>query len=201
VDLLIATANQGKAREFREMLGDARFAWRDLSSMQNVQPVEETGQTFLANACLKASAYAQQFHTWALADDSGLEVDALEGRPGVTSARWAAMHSAGEGDEANKALLLRQMKDVSEDRRGARFRCALALADASGKIIITAQDRIEGNILRAARGSGGFGYDPLFWVVELGRGMAELTPAEKHGISHRGRALRRLRALLDRTPL
>src|SRR4051812_38392876 len=106
---------------------DVSLTWRDLSSFPKVEPVEETGRTFLANACLKASAYATRFNTWALADDSGLQVDALGGNPGVASARWAQLHSAGPGDAANNVLLLDQLKNIPDDQRAARFVCALAL--------------------------------------------------------------------------
>ena len=199
--LLIATSNAGKVREFREMLGDGRFAWGDLSQHPGFTPVEETGRTFLANACLKAEGYARQFDTWALADDSGLEVDALGGAPGVHSARWAELNGAGRGDADNNATLLRQLDDVPDERRGGRFVCVLALADPGGRIILTARDSVEGRILRTPRGSNGFGYDPLFFIDSLGRTTAELAPAEKHEVSHRGRALRRLRALIDRAGL
>src|SRR5438105_3804014 len=101
MDLLIATANPGKAKEFRELLGESTFAWSDLASLPSPPEVEETGRTFRANACIKASAYAKYFRRWALADDSGLEVDALGGAPGVYSARWAERHHAGRGDAAN----------------------------------------------------------------------------------------------------
>ena len=175
--------------------------WSDLSRHPAVTPVEETGRTFLANACLKAAGYARQFGTWALADDSGLEVDALNGGPGVSSARWAKLHGAGEGDAANNALLLRQMDAVAEGRRTGRFVCVLALADPDGRIILTARDSVEGRVLRSPRGSNGFGYDPLFFVDELGKTTAELSPAEKHAISHRGKALRRMKALMGRAGL
>ena len=195
--LLIATSNAGKVREFREMLGDAGFEYSDLSRHPGYVPVEETGATFLENASLKATGYARQFETWALADDSGLEVDVLGGAPGVHSARWAAMHKAGEGDAANNALLLRQLEAVPDERRTARFVCVLALADPGGGIILTARDTVEGRMLRSPRGSNGFGYDPLFLVEAMGRTTAELSPEDKHWISHRGKALRRLRALID----
>ena len=199
--LLIATSNAGKVREFREMLGGAGFEWSDLSAHRGVTPVEETGRTFLANAVLKATGYARQIRTWALADDSGLEVDALDGSPGVSSARWARLNGAGEGDTDNNALLLRQLENVPDDRRTGRFVCVLALADPQGRIILTARDTVEGRILRWPRGSNGFGYDPLFLVGELGRTTAELSPEDKHRISHRGKALRRLRALMGRAGL
>ena len=177
------------------------FEWSDLSCHPAATPVEETGRTFLANACLKATGYARQFDTWALADDSGLEVDVLAGGPGVSSARWAKLHEAGEGDAANNALLLRQMEAVPDERRTGRFVCVLALADPVGRIILTARDTVEGRVLRSPRGSNGFGYDPLFFVDALGKTTAELTAAEKHAISHRGKALRRMRALMERTGL
>lgn len=210
--LLIATANPGKVREFREMLGAGHVTyrgepmeWTDLSHFRDLQPVEETGETFLDNAKLKASLYARhasryatQAQCWALADDSGLEVDALNGAPGVHSARWAQMNGAGAGDAANNALLLRHLQDVPEDKRTGRFVCVLALADPSGEIILTARDAVEGRILRSPRGTGGFGYDPLFYIESLGRTTAELSPDQKHAVSHRGKALRRMRDLMAR---
>lgn len=199
--LLIATSNAGKVREFRDMLGGDRFTWDDLSKHPSYTPVEETGRTFLANACLKAEGYAKQFQTWALADDSGLEVDALGGAPGVHSARWAAMNGTGSGDADNNNTLLRQLADVADERRTGRFVCVLALADPGGRIILTARDSVEGRILRTPRGSNGFGYDPLFFIDSLGRTTAELSPLEKHAVSHRGKALRRLKALMERAGL
>lgn len=199
--LLIATSNAGKVREFREMLGGDRFAWGDLSQHPSFVPVEETGRTFLANACLKAEGYAKQFGSWTLADDSGLEVDALGGAPGVHSARWAEMNHSGKGDADNNATLLRQLENVPDERRTGRFVCVLALADPGGRIILTARDSVEGRILRSPRGSNGFGYDPLFLIESLGRTTAELSPPEKHAVSHRGKALRRLKGLMDRAGL
>lgn len=208
--LLIATSNAGKVREFREMLGGSAgpageasgpFEWSDLSHNSAYSPVEETGITFLENASLKASGYALQFKTWALADDSGLEVDALSGAPGVSSARWGKLHSAGEGDGANNALLLRQLDHVPDAHRSARFVCVLALADPDGRIILTARDTVEGRILRSPRGTNGFGYDPLFYVEALGKTTAELSGDEKHVVSHRGKALRRMRELMEHVGL
>ena len=202
---LIATSNAGKVREFREMLdphgGGGRFAWDDLSRHPSFTPVEETGQTFLANACLKAEGYAKQFDTWALADDSGLEVDALGGKPGVHSARWAELSDTGKGDADNNRTLLNQLEGVPDEQRIGRFVCVLALADPGGRIILTARDSVDGRILRSPRGSNGFGYDPLFYIEALGRTTAELSPREKHEVSHRGKALRRLKALMDRVGL
>jgi XTP/dITP diphosphohydrolase len=201
VHLLIATTNPGKIREFREMLGDERFEWSDLSRHPAIRPVEETGTTFRANACLKAAHYAKLLATPAIADDSGLEVDALSGSPGVHSARWAEINHAGRGDADNNRLLLRQLEHVPDEQRTARFVCVLALADARGRILLTVRDTVEGPVIRQSRGSNGFGYDPLFLVQSLGRTTAELPPAEKHAISHRGKALRRLRELIERADL
>jgi XTP/dITP diphosphohydrolase len=138
------------------------------------------------------------FQTWTLADDSGLSVDALDGKPGILSARWAASHNAGSGDADNNALLLRQLADLPADRRTARFVCSLALADPEGRTILTASDVVEGQILTKPRGGGGFGYDPLFLIPSLGLTTAQLPPEEKHRISHRGKALRRVAALISR---
>jgi XTP/dITP diphosphohydrolase len=199
--LLIATGNAGKVKEFREMLGAGRFDWSDLSRHPNVIEVEETGRTFRANACLKASGYARQLNSWALADDSGLEVDALDRKPGVFSARWAEMNRAGKGDADNNSLLLKQLENIPDEKRGARFVCVLSLADAGGRIVLTARDTVEGRIVHVPRGHNGFGYDPLFLIDSLGKTTAELTPDEKHAISHRGKALRRMKELMERMKL
>ncbi|HEY8747107.1 MAG TPA: RdgB/HAM1 family non-canonical purine NTP pyrophosphatase [Tepidisphaeraceae bacterium] len=196
MELLIATGNPGKAREFREMLGVERFVWRDLSEFTGERAVAETGRTFRANACLKAAGYALRHQIWTLADDSGLEVDALGKKPGVYSARWAEMNQTGRGDADNNTTLLAQMAHVPDEQRSARFVCALALADPKGRIILTARDTVEGTLLRAPRGSNGFGYDPLFLIEALGQTTAELSSDEKHRISHRGKALGRLRELM-----
>ncbi len=204
MDLLIATANAGKAREFREMLsgGGGQVTIRDLSDFGPPMPVvAETGSTFRANACLKAVGYARASGLWALADDSGLEVDALAGSPGVHSARWAQLQGTGGGDADNNATLLKQLESVPDDHRSARFVCVLALADRQGQVILTASDTIEGRILREPRGSNGFGYDPLFCIAGSDLTTAQLEPARKHEISHRGKALRRLRALMARAGL
>ena len=197
MDLLIASGNAGKVREFREMLGSDDFAWHDLSQLGHYTTVEETGGTFLENACLKATGYARQAQMCALADDSGLEVDALNGKPGIYSARWAAMNGNGAGDSDNNATLLAQLQNVPDEQRTARFVCVLALADSQGRIMLTAQGTLEGRILREPRGANGFGYDPLFYVAELGCTTAELSSEQKHVISHRGKALRQLRKKMD----
>jgi non-canonical purine NTP pyrophosphatase (RdgB/HAM1 family) len=197
MQLLIATANPGKVLEFRQMLGNDRYQWSDLSQHREIPPAEETGRTFRDNACLKASYYATHLHTYAMADDSGLVVDALDGAPGVYSARWAEINNAGKGDAANNALLLEQLKEVPDEKRTARFMCVLALSDPFGNILLTAMDKVEGRIIHAERGQNGFGYDPLFLIDEKGKTTAELPPHEKHDISHRGKALRQMRKLMD----
>ena len=199
--ILIATTNPGKISEFRDMLGGEKFKWDDLSQHKDLPPVEETGRTFLQNACLKATAYAKKFNTHTIADDSGLEVDALNGSPGVHSARWAELNNAGKGDADNNDLLIHQLDNVPDEKRTGRFVCTLALAGPDGNIILTASDKVEGRILREERGENGFGYDPLFLIDELGKTTAELPPNEKHEISHRGKALRRLRDLMEKSKL
>jgi XTP/dITP diphosphohydrolase len=205
-ELLIATGNAGKAREFREMLGNAStgagITWRSLADHPPGEEVEETGRTFRANACLKAAAYAKRHNVWTLADDSGLEVDALDGSPGVLSARWARHNGSGQGDADNNATLLRQLEHLpDDDRRGARFVCVLALSDPQGRIVLTARDTVEGRILREPRGANGFGYDPLFLVNGTNRTSAEMSSAEKHAISHRAKALRQLKELMIKLKL
>jgi len=199
--ILIATTNPGKISEFRDMLGGEKFQWDDLSQHKEVQPVEETGRNFVANATLKASEYAKRFNTYTIADDSGLEVDALNGSPGVHSARWAELNNAGKGDADNNDLLIHQLDNVPDDQRTGRFVCVLALAAPDGKVLLTARDTVEGRILREERGENGFGYDPLFLIDELGKTTAELEPNEKHQISHRGKALRQLRELMEKTKI
>ena len=193
--LLIATRNRKKTLEFRALLEDASIELRDLTDFR-VNEVDETGDTFEENARLKASAYARATHLWSLADDSGLEVDALDNKPGLHSARWASMHNRGQGDQANNALLLEQLQSIDDEKRIARFVCVLALSDPSGQIILTARDHVEGRILKSPRGVNGFGYDPLFLYPPLNKTMAELTSDEKQSISHRGRAMKQMKKLM-----
>lgn len=195
--VVVATKNAGKVREFRDMLGVAGIEWVDLDGFGSLPDVHETGVTFHDNACLKASAYARATGCWALADDSGLEVEALAWKPGVLSARWAEQHRAGKGDVDNNRLLLRQLAGVPVEKRGARFVCVLGLADPAGRIVLTARGAVCGRIGFAPRGEGGFGYDPLFELPELGRTTAELPADEKHALSHRGKALRHMRTLME----
>lgn len=196
LELLIATKNAGKVAEFRELITGRQVALSDLSNDPTAPDVPEDGASFLENACIKASAYAKHAGCWALADDSGLSVDALDGKPGIHSARWAINHNAGKGDAANNALLLKQLADVPDGQRGARFVCALALADEKGRIVLTCQDEVIGSMLREPRGTNGFGYDPLFVVAAFNKTTAELSSDEKHAISHRGKAMRRMVGLM-----
>jgi XTP/dITP diphosphohydrolase len=200
VQLLIASTNPGKIREFRQM-GGGQIEFCDLTQHPRMPAVDETGHSFLANACLKASAYARGLKIWALADDSGLAVDALGGKPGIFSGRWAAMCGAGAGDDDNNTLLLRELSQIPDQNRTARFVCALALADPRGRIILTATDSAQGRIIRQPMGDNGFGYDPLFFIDALGKTTAQLPPEQKHRISHRGKALARLWKLMQRVRL
>ena len=194
--VLVATGNPGKLAEFRRLLSGIATvspADRGLHGLR----VAETGATFHDNALLKARAFAEASGCVSLADDSGLEVDALGGAPGVASARYG-----GEGldDGGRCRLLLQALAGVPRRERGARFRCCLVAAAPDGRLA-TADGVCEGRILEAPAGAGGFGYDPVFFAREAGRGLAELNADEKGAVSHRGRALRAIRPrLLERFP-
>lgn len=198
-EILLATGNPDKAREMEEILsfasaqGELAIRWRRLAEFPDVHEPVEDGATFHANAELKARSYALQTGLWTIADDSGLEVDALDGEPGVRSARYAG----DKADyQANNRLLLDRLRSVPADRRSARFRCAMVLTDGH-TLLARAEGTVEGRIAGTPRGNRGFGYDPLFFVPEFGLTMAELAPEQKHAISHRGQALRRLRDQLE----
>ena len=189
--LLLATRNAHKTREVREILGSG-WEVEDLTARPDLPEVEETGETFEENARLKAVAGSAHYSGWVLADDSGLEVDALGGAPGVRSARFA-----GEGADmtANRALLLEKLREARGKKRSGRFHCVLALAKG-GEVVRIFHGTIEGVIAPAERGTGGFGYDPLFVPEGSCRTFAEMTGAQKHALSHRGRALAALGAYL-----
>jgi XTP/dITP diphosphohydrolase len=188
--LVLATRNEGKLRELARILG-TRVRLAGLDAFPGAPDVPETGATFEANALLKARTVAAYTKLPTVADDSGLCVDALNGMPGVLSARWAGQHG---DDKANLDLLLAQIADVPDARRGARFVCAAALvvpADGiPGEWVVTGQ--VEGRLIRAPRGTGGFGYDPIFQADGFDVTTAEMTPDAKDAISHRGRAFRAL---------
>ena len=192
--LVFATRNAGKVVELRALLAETGISVLSLDELDVVVPeVVEDGLTFVANASKKAIEVSRAVGGPALADDSGLEVDALGGQPGVYSARFAGTRAT---DDDNNQKLLALLRDVPEAQRGARFRSALALADTTGKLkaeVLLAEGVCEGRILETPRGSGGFGYDPIFWVEELQASFAELGVGSKNDKSHRAQAMRALR--------
>jgi XTP/dITP diphosphohydrolase len=191
--LVVATANPGKLREFRSLLAGLPFELISFAELELPSP-EENGATFLANAMLKARYAAALSGYAAVADDSGLEVDALGGAPGIYSARYAGV---GADDQANNEKLLRALKGVAREQRGARYRCALVFVDGGEDAApLVAEESWEGLIVDEPRGAGGFGYDPYFWLSDLSKTAAELEPDEKNRLSHRGRAMRALREQL-----
>jgi XTP/dITP diphosphohydrolase len=183
--LILASGNAGKLKEFSGLL--APLGWQvEAQQFHGVPEAEETGLTFVENALIKARNAALHTGCAALADDSGVEVDALQGAPGIYSARFAG---PGCSDAENNALLLERLQGVPEAERTARYWCVLAfLRAADDPTPVIVQASWEGRILTALRGEGGFGYDPLFWLPELGKTAAELTKEDKNRISHRGRA-------------
>lgn len=202
-EILIATGNPGKFREIVQVLAsdDCRIAvrWCSLPDLPQTIPAPvEDGATFPENAVLKARHYARASGLWTLADDSGLEVDALGGAPGVISARYAGTSEGTprhEVDRANNRRLITELRVIPSEQRTARFRCVLALADGE-HVLATTEGAVEGKIIDQPRGNNGFGYDPHFLIPSLDRTMAELPPGEKNLISHRGQALRRMREKL-----
>lgn len=192
MDLVLATRNSGKVKELREMLGGLPVRLFSLADWPQIPAIPETGSTFRENALLKAHAVARETGLTALADDSGLEVDYLGGAPGVFSARFAGEPA---DDLRNNQKLLDLLRGVPSDKRTARFRCVLAVVTPAKREYVT-EGECRGVILEAPRGSGGFGYDPLFLVPEYGQTMAELPLEVKNRISHRGRALRQAICIL-----
>jgi len=186
--IVLATRNAGKIKELNALLAGFGLRVLGLDDFPEVGEIEETGTTFAENSLLKARTVAQAANLVALADDSGLMVDALSGAPGVYSARYS---DPGATDARNNAKLLDVLKDVPEPLRGCRFVSVVAAVAPNGAQLC-AEGRWEGRVLNAPRGAGGFGYDPLFFDAELGKSAAELSPADKNARSHRGRALRSL---------
>ena len=189
--IVVGTRNSGKVREIQTFLADLPFAVVGLPET-DIPDVEETGTTFQENAIIKARHYCQLTGEYCLADDSGLEVDALEGAPGVYSARYAGLDAT---DAANNEKLLTVLKDVQPSERTARFRSVQALAGPDGSLLL-ADGVCEGVILDEAKGMGGFGYDPLFYMASQGKTLAEMTIEEKNRISHRGNALNAFKQLM-----
>ena len=192
--LVIATSNLGKLDEFKEMFKELPVELKCLADYPPLPPPNENGRTFAANAKIKAAYYAKNLKEFCLADDSGLEVKALDGAPGVRSARFAGDEAT---DKQNNELLLQQMK--FQITRTCRFRCALAVANPSGRIVAETDGSCEGMLLHEALGENGFGYDPLFWSTELHKGLGEATAEEKNKISHRGKAVSKLIAMWKKT--
>jgi XTP/dITP diphosphohydrolase len=188
--LVIATRNAHKTQEIREMIG-TRYMVLDANDFPNLPSVEETGTTFLENATLKAQAISREVTGLVLSDDSGLEVDALRGAPGV----WSSSFGGEEGNHAkNNARLMRELEGQTE--RSARFRCTMVLAE-NGQVLADFSGTVEGRILDAPFGAGGFGYDPLFAPEGHDRSFAELGPEVKNALSHRGRTLAQVVAWLE----
>lgn len=196
--LLVATTNNHKLQEIRDIFAECGVTGWLLISLQNyphyVAP-EENGATFAENALIKATTAAKMSGLLTLADDSGLLVEALDGAPGVQSARYAADWGRDHDDAANRLKLLQALEKTTDEARGAAFVCNAALATPSDETAVV-EGRCEGIIAHEERGSGGFGYDSLFFLPELMRTMAELSPKEKNNLSHRGRAMRQIAALL-----
>lgn len=194
-ELLVASGNKGKLREFGELLQGLVDTILSPADFPGLPEVEEDGDTFEANALKKARSAAVFTGKPVLADDSGLSVDCLDGRPGVYSARFAG---EGASDADNNALLLRELAGVPAERRAAAFHCVIALCQPDGSCQ-TFDGKLPGVILEAPRGSGGFGYDPLFLVPEYGETLSELSLEIKNAISHRGRAMQQLKGALAKT--
>jgi XTP/dITP diphosphohydrolase len=196
--VVVATRNRKKGEELAQLVDPpweanpwrGRLVFRTLEAYPDLPEVEEDGSTFAANARKKASETAKALGVWVVADDSGLTVDALAGAPGVFSARYAGTHG---DDAANNRKVLAELEAVPDALRGAAFVCALALADSSGAIRLEAEAACRGRITRAAKGSNGFGYDPLFEIREYHKTFGELSALVKHQLSHRARACALLR--------
>lgn len=191
--ILIATRNKGKAKEFEALFNKKGYTVKTLLDYPEIEDVEETGTTFKENALLKAETIAKELNALVLADDSGLVVDILHGQPGVYSARYAGEE---KNDAKNNAKLLNELADYNDNERQAHFHCSLALAHPTkGSLVI--DGRLDGEIAGVPRGENGFGYDPLFYLPEKGKTLAECSNTEKNQISHRANALRNLEPYLD----
>ncbi len=195
--ILVASSNPGKVAELRAML-DADVEWVSLSDFPNIHEIEEDGQTFAENARKKALEYAKATGLWTIADDSGLVADALDGTPGVKSARFSGAKDKDRTllDHKNMAKVLRLLEGVPAEKRTARFVCCLCLASCE-EILIETEGTLEGFIAEEEVGENGFGYDPIFFVPNLNKTVAQLSRKEKNAISHRGEAIRKLKPLLD----
>ena len=197
--IIVATTNPGKVAELRAML-DANIEWLGLSDFDEIAEVEEDGSTFAENARKKAIGYAKQTGLWTIADDSGLLIDALDGAPGIKSARFAGAPPKKSNrtllDHKNMAKVLKLLETVPAEKRTARFVCCLSLASPE-EVLIETEGTLEGFIADRPIGKNGFGYDPIFFVPSLNKTTAQLTSEEKNAISHRGIAIRKLKPLLE----
>jgi XTP/dITP diphosphohydrolase len=192
MDLVIATSNQHKLKEFKAILKGFPLTILSLKDFPDIPAVVEDGKSFYENALKKALTVARHTDKITVADDSGIEVDALDGKPGVYSARFAGEDAT---DEANNTKLLKELEGVSSDKRGACFTCVLVIAQPDGETAFV-EGACRGTIIHEARGEYGFGYDPLFLVPEYDKTFSEITPEEKNKISHRARALEKLLKIL-----
>lgn len=192
-EIIIATKNAGKVKDFETLFSPKGFKVKSLLDFPEIEDVEETGVTFAENATLKAEAISSALNKPVIADDSGLAIDALNGEPGVYSARYAGEN---KDDNANIEKVLQKLNDVPFEKRTARFHCALAIA-VPGKRTEIVEGTCEGHILEEKRGENGFGYDPIFFVEKWRCSMAELTKEQKNQISHRANALQKLAPLID----
>ena len=198
--ILVATTNPGKIRELRAML-DAPVEWLGLDEFEGIEEVEEDGTSFEENARKKALGYAEATGLWTVADDSGLVIDALNGEPGIHSARYSGEKEKAEDrsliDHKNIAKVLSLMRDVPDEQRTGRFVCAMCLG-RPGEVLAETRGTVEGLITRQQRGEGGFGYDPIFYVPDRDKTMAQLNPDEKNSISHRSNAVKKLKPVLKK---
>jgi XTP/dITP diphosphohydrolase len=190
--LVVGSGNRKKLKELRVLLDDLPVALKLLSDFQNITEVVEDGRTFQENARKKALELAKQTGQLTIADDSGLTVDRLKGAPGVYSARYAGVE---KDDQKNCDKLLAELRGVAYRKRTAQFRCAIAVARPE-QVIKVIEDQVEGFITEKMMGDGGFGYDPLFFYPEFGTTFAQVPMEQKHSVSHRGKALRRMKAFL-----
>jgi XTP/dITP diphosphohydrolase len=197
LEIIIATRNKGKIREIRRALKALGLKIFSLDDFSGIPGIEEDGKSFTENAWKKARFYAKYFGKSTLADDSGLEVDALRGLPGTYSARYAGN---GASDRENNQKLLREMEGIPVSKRGARFKCVMVMVSYNGREAV-AQGSCRGRIGFKEVGKRGFGYDPLFILPQYGKTMAQLTVKEKNRVSHRGKALRRIRKIITKFPV
>lgn len=191
--IIIATKNKGKAKEFKQLFNTFGYEIKTLLDFPEIEDVPETGATFAENAYQKAIAIQEKLNTIVLADDSGLEVDALDGKPGIYSARFAGEHG---NDKKNNQKLIEELEGLSSSERKANFHCSLVMVGPN-KEPLHVEGNVYGQILEEERGNHGFGYDPLFYMDEFGQTMAELPSDKKNEISHRAQAIKKLRSHLE----